>query len=56
MNALWCSVIMEGKFVFNLFASILEIFLQMTLLQRLMGRYSEINCGFFIFRIRVMKV
>ena len=54
-NALWCSVIKEGKKIFNLFASTLENFLQRTL-QRLIGRYSEIDCGFFIFGIRVMKV
>ena len=55
VNELWCFVIMEGIFFFNLFASILENFLQMTL-QRLLGRYSKIDCGFFIFGIGVMKV
>ena len=54
VKALWFSVIIFGRILFNLFAKTLEKILYRTL-QRLMGRNSEPNFGFFFLGIRAIK-
>ena len=55
VKALWCSIIMDGKILFNLFAITLENILQKTL-HRLIGRQSVTAKWFFVFGIRVINV
>ena len=55
VKALWCSVIIFSKSLFNLFAKTLEKILYRTL-QRLMGLYSEAYSGLSFLGTRVIKV
>ena len=50
----WCFVMIDGRNFLSLFVRTLEKILYRTL-HKLMGRYSDMDLGFFTLGIRIIK-